>query len=249
VVVSELRNAYGGRLPQGTPRRPSDLGRFLDNVSRELALFWRWAVAPLWTRLRGCLDAEVVYRSRVLAFGGAAALFENLHHAIEFTPRRSGGILRVRSRQQINRRGGGAGLVLVPSVFCWPDAYVVAREPWRPTVAYPARGVADVWDPAAADSPFLTRALEALIGTARARVLQGLARNPTTTGLAAALRMSPSTVSTHLARLHDAGVLTRTRVGHKVLYAANQRGLELLRQYDGSSGLAPGGKLGLLRQR
>jgi len=42
----------------------------------------------------------------------------------------------------------GAGLLLLPSVFVWPGLAAVTDPPARPTLIYPARGIAELWQPA-----------------------------------------------------------------------------------------------------
>jgi DNA-binding transcriptional ArsR family regulator len=232
VVRAELREAYAGALPPGAPRTRHDCAAFLEGVGREIALFWRWTLAPLWPRLRGQLEAEVVYRSRILAFGGVTELFRGLHPAIQFQPRRAGGVLRIRSDQRAERRAAGMGLLLVPSMFAWPDVYVVARQPWRPTLAYPARGVAEVWELSRPSGRMDAGPLPALLGASRARMLQALQTPQTTTALSSMLRLSPATVSQHLSALHLAAVLDRARVGRHVYYVANALGQEMLGLFD-----------------
>lgn len=228
VVSAELRTAYGHTLPPGAPATRSDCAAFLEGVSREITTFWRGALAPLWPRLRGQLEAEVVYRSRIMAFGGPTELFGGLHPAVQFQRRGAGGVLRVQGGARAARRAAGAGLLLVPSMFAWPDVFVVTRLPWRPTLAYPARGVADVWEPARHIRFMDQGPLTALLGASRARVLQGVRTPQTTTALSSMLQLSPATVSQHLHALHAAGVLERARVGRRVYYLANSLGQEAL---------------------
>lgn len=230
VIAAELRGAYGGVLPSGAPHTAAGRVACLDGIRRELELFWLWALAPLWPRLRGVLEAEVVYRSRLLAFGGVEAVFHDLHEAVRFTRRGAGGVLRVRTSERADRRAAGAGVLLVPSMFAWPEVYVVVRPPWRPTLAYPARGVAELWGQPSGRSSETGRQLAALLGVARARVLGRLRRPSTTTELSAALGMSLATVSQHLSRLRHAGVLDRARVGRRVYYSVNEWGQVLLRR-------------------
>lgn len=232
VVRAELREAYGGTLPPGAPRTRHDCAAFLEGVGHEIALFWRWTLAPLWSRLRGQLEAEVVYRSRILAFGGVTELFRDLHPAVQFQPRGAGGVLRVRSHQRAERRAGGMGLLLVPSMFAWPDVYVVARRPWRPTLAYPARGVAEFWEPSRPARRVDAGPLPALLGASRARILRAVQTPQTTTALSSMLGLSPATVSQHLSALHAAAVLDRSRVGRRVYYVANALGQETLGLLD-----------------
>ncbi|UUV31873.1 winged helix-turn-helix domain-containing protein [Amycolatopsis roodepoortensis] len=186
-------------------------------ATEELRHYWDVALARFWPQIRGLLEAEILRRSRQLARDGAGALFNDLHPNISWDD----GRLRVRTRAW-NRSGplGGDGLILIPSVFHWPDTAVMA-EPYQPILVYPAPGVATVW---AQDVVPTTGALDALIGRTRARVLVALTESVTTTALARRLSMAPGAVSQHLKVLHDTGLITRRRTGREVFYARSALG-------------------------
>jgi DNA-binding transcriptional ArsR family regulator len=96
---------------------------------------------------------------------------------------------------------------------------VISVEPWQPTVIYPARGVALLWE-AADERPELA----ALIGAGKARILSALDAPRSTTELAAQLGLTPGGVSQHLSVLAGAGVVARTRERRVVLYARTALG-------------------------
>jgi DNA-binding transcriptional ArsR family regulator len=242
VVRRELAAAY----PAGVPPLLADLTpeTVLAATMQSLDTFWRLAVAAAWPRIAARLEAEVVFRARALALGGPAALFDTLHRTVRYVapgPGRRDGTLYVEYRETYSRQARGAGLLLVPSVFAWPDVFVAARPPWRPTIAYPARGVGDLWqgsspgsdsqsrDPRIEGADVPSKALVALLGVARARVLARLETPQTTAELAAGLGLAPATASSHLVALWRAGVVDRTRVGRRVYYALNVRSQALLR--------------------
>jgi hypothetical protein len=229
VVGAELRRFDPELARRLALRTRLDHEAFLSGISSEVASFWRWALAPIWPRLQAMLEADVVYRSRVLAFAGLATLFEGLHESMRFTKRGAGGSLRVPTSARGTRRGGRAGVLLVPSMFAWPTVYAVVRRPWRTTIAYPARGIAELWLGASHPTGTTGTRLAALLGAGRAEVLRTLERPQTTVSLASALRAAPSTVSQHLRRLRDAGIVDRARVGRRVYYVANTLGQGLLR--------------------
>ncbi|ONF68962.1 transcriptional regulator [Amycolatopsis keratiniphila subsp. keratiniphila] len=190
----------------------------------ELRLYWDTALARFWPQIRGLFEAEIVRRSRQLARDGAGALFNDLHPNISWDD----GRLKVRTRAW-KRRGplGVDGLILIPSVFHWPDTAVMA-EPYQPILVYPAPGVATVW---AHDIIPTTGALDALIGRTRARVLVALSESVTTTALGRRLSMAPrrlsmapGAVSQHLKVLHDNGLITRHRSGREVFSARSALG-------------------------
>ena len=82
---------------------------------------------------------------------------------------------------------------------------------------------------AVATSPPVGDPLTLLIGDSRAGLVRRLQVRPaTTTGLAEASGLVPSTVSHHLGSLRDAGVVAAYRQGQSVLYSLTERGHRLL---------------------
>ncbi|MDT0455297.1 DUF5937 family protein [Streptomyces sp. DSM 41527] len=181
---------------------------------------WRTLIAADWPRLRALLEAEIAYRSRQLAGGGLQRLFADLHPRVSW----SGDTLTVRTRTEIARMQdlAGRGVLLLPSVFVWPDVVSGFKPPWQPTVIYPARGIGGLWT-----EPETGPALARLLGANRAAVLAALDTPATTTALAHRLGLAPSSVSGHLSVLRDAGLLASHRHGHQVLYERTPLGITL----------------------
>jgi DNA-binding transcriptional ArsR family regulator len=73
--------------------------------------------------------------------------------------------------------------------------------------------------------------LAAVLTPSRAVILRSLTTPHTTTGLANALGLAPSTVSHHLRALRSAGLVTSTRQGSGVASALTERGHGLLRLF------------------
>ncbi|WP_336050243.1 ArsR/SmtB family transcription factor [Streptomyces sp. CA2R101] len=181
---------------------------------------WRTLIAADWPRLRALLEAEIAYRSRQLAGGGLQRLFADLHPRVSW----SGDTLTVRTRTEVARMQdlAGRGVLLLPSVFVWPDVVSGFKPPWQPTVIYPARGIGGLWT-----EPETGPALARLLGANRAAVLAALDAPATTTALAHRLGLAPSSVSGHLSVLRDAGLLASRRHGHQVLYERTPLGITL----------------------
>jgi DNA-binding transcriptional ArsR family regulator len=110
----------------------------------------------------------------------------------------------------------------VPTVFSWERPSVISIEPWQPTLIYPARGVALLWESADAAPE-----LSGLIGATRARILGVLDAPQSTTELAAQLDLTPGGVSQHLSVLAKAGLVVRRRERRVVLYARTELGDQL----------------------
>ncbi|MFG2288536.1 DUF5937 family protein [Streptomyces sp. NPDC048595] len=183
---------------------------------------WHALLAPDWPRLRALLEAEIAYRSHQLAGGGLQRLFADLHPLVSW----SGDTLTVRTRIDFVQMQDlqGHGVLLLPSVFVWPDVVSGFDPPWQPTVIYPARGIGGLWS-----EPETGPALARLLGANRAAVLLALDVPSTTTALAHRLGLAPSSVSAQLSVLRDAGLLVPRRQGHQVFYERTPLGIALAR--------------------
>ncbi|KOG34019.1 MULTISPECIES: ArsR/SmtB family transcription factor [Streptomyces] len=196
--------------PAGATERLADL----------LEAAWEALIAPDWPRLRALLEADVAYHSRRLAEGGLERLLAELHPAFDWAAETA--TLTVAYPGEHVRPLDGQGLVLMPSVFTWPDVVSGFDPPWQPTVAYPARGIGGLWSGPADRTP---EVLARLLGPVRADVLCALEEPMGTTALAHLLGRAPSSVSSHLAVLRDAGLLSSRRYGHQVLYERTPLGI------------------------
>ncbi|HET7013369.1 MAG TPA: DUF5937 family protein [Streptosporangiaceae bacterium] len=197
-------------------------------IAAELADCHDRLIAPHWERIRAVLDADIAYRTGVLASGGARQLFHDIHQDLTW----SAGTLSLADadtgRTELRVEKGPDGLVLMPTVFGWPDVSMRKATSTQTTMMYPARGAATVWHaitdhPAGHGTP-----AEHLLGAVRARLLAALCSPSTTTMLARQLGVTPSAVSQHLRFLHRGGLLNRQRSGRAVLYSASELGLALL---------------------
>lgn len=186
------------------PRR--ELGRLCDVLEG----FWEVAVEPVWPRVRALLEADVAHRARRLAERGPEALFADLHHDLTWHGRHLDVALRYDGEIEL----GGRGLLLMPSAFAWRRPWAITLAPWQPTVVYPARGVATLWE----DEPPAPGGLAAVVGATRASMLAALAAPASTTELARRLGVTPGAVSQHLGALRSAGLVTSRREGRSVLY-------------------------------
>lgn len=188
----------------------------VDRIATTLQDYWDRAFAEHWPQVRSLLEADVLWRSRRLAVGGAAALFDDLHETVSW----HGDRLTATDPWHYSGSLSGEGLLLVPSAMAWPAVRKMV-EPYQPVISYPARAVATLWEKAEAPS---AEALAALIGRTRAQLLDALAEPRSTTALARLLAVTPGAVSQHLSVLRSNGLVSRTRIGGSVLYRRTARG-------------------------
>ncbi|HEY8776092.1 MAG TPA: DUF5937 family protein [Gaiellaceae bacterium] len=203
------------------------LGSFLadpagarDLLATRLHETWSALIAPDWLRIRILLDRDIEERSRTLARHGLRRVLDELHPRIRWT--KSGLLCADRSGRavEVDERG----LVLMPSAYLWPYVAAVVDGPWLPTIAYPARGIAELWQAPIAPPDALARVL----GRTRALILASLDQPLSTSALAALIELSPAGISRHLLALRDAGLVSTTRHGHEVRYGRTDLGADLL---------------------
>jgi DNA-binding transcriptional ArsR family regulator len=181
---------------------------------------WRLLIAPHWPRLRDLLQADVRYRTQMLGDYGLERVLTDLHSRARWTGR----ALVIDCPEAERHRLAGGGLLLVPSVFLWPSLAPVIEPPARPALVYPARGIAELWQPTHTRH---SDALACLLGRTRAALLESLAEPASTHTLARRHGLAPSTVSAHLTALHNARLITRRRHRHAVIYQQTPLGAEL----------------------
>lgn len=213
----------------------------LGQIAAELADCHDRLIAPHWERIRAVLDADIAYRTGQLASGGARQLFRDMHPDLSW----AAGTLTLADpgtgRTEFRVEKGPDGLVLMPTVFGWPDVSLRKATSTQTTMMYPARGAATVWHPIADHLTGGGTPAEHLLGAARARLLSALRSPATTTTLARQLGVTPSAISQHLRFLHRGSLLTRHRSGRTVLYHTSELGLALLTALASSDGHKPPG--------
>jgi len=223
--LEDVRSADEGRV-RGEVERALAQSRILDpavdkrlrlptaaaRLADLLADVWEALVAPSWPRIRDVLERDVLYRSRALARGGLASLFDGLAPLIMLDEPN----IRVRFEGlESTRAVGGHGLQLRPSAFIWPYAAASLDESRPAEIFYPARGVAALFS----EGRHHDAALGTLIGSTRAEVLSLLAEPMHTSALARLVGRSPGNVADHLKALRGSGLVERARVGRHVIYS------------------------------
>lgn len=194
--------------------------RLLNAICDALQRYWQCAMAPHWHEMRLVLEADMTYRARQLALGGARLLFADMHPNISW---RDGAVNVAEMVGHHTVAAAGRGLLLMPSIFAVkPVPPLDPGEP--PSLAYPSRGIATLWALPPHSEP---TALVDLLGKQRARLLQMLDEPLPTVEIARRLGVTPSAVSQHLQVLHATGLVTRARDRRHVLYRRSPTGDQL----------------------
>ncbi|MGW7285644.1 ArsR/SmtB family transcription factor [Streptomyces sp. NPDC054847] len=208
---------------EGVAALRADPDRGLGRLADVIAAYWEVAMAPYWPRILTVVEGDILYRAKRLAEGGARRLFDDLDPRVTW----DSGTLQVMHRcVRGERRLDGRGLVLVPSVFGGPRIFSDVDSPdWQPTLRYPPRGTATLWE---ARAEPLSDALAGVLGRSRALLLAELAAPASTTDLARRTGLSAGGVSQHLTAMRAAGLVSAHRTGRVVLYARTSVGEALV---------------------
>ncbi|MGK5545611.1 winged helix-turn-helix domain-containing protein [Streptomyces sp. URMC 127] len=241
VWTAELECALDHRpVPQWfgdlhTADRPA--ARTVDQAFRS---YYDTALAPYWSQVTACVQADRTRRMRIAAEQGVEHLLATLHPTVRW----ESPVLHVpcRHNEGFHRdfhdvHLAGRGLTLTPSFF-WPHptarahsaddeapidlCYPVALDlsAYQAVLAAPA-------GPAGRGAGDLAR-LTALLGRTRARVLDAAADGGSTAQLARRAGISPASASEHATVLREAGLLTTRRTGPSVLHTLTPLGQALL---------------------
>ena len=139
LVAEEVRRSLTQR--SGAPA-PEAAWRFLDDPVATRAMLadlleqcWRLLIAPHWPRLRDLLQGDVRYRTQMLGDYSLERVLADLHPRARWTGR---GIVIDQPAAERHRLAG-AGLLLMPSVFVWPDLVAVI-EPGPARARLPGQG-------------------------------------------------------------------------------------------------------------
>ena len=221
-IQQQVQHAIGEQAPDSVQARylrqpAASLRQLVDLLER----YWQRALAEHWPGLQRVLEGDVLARGHSLALGGPTQVFQELHPGLRFD--QNDLVLSKRTcKGQITL--GERGLVLIPSVFAWPEIYLLCDAIGQPCICYSARGVG-LWD---SEQSRPDAALTAAVGESRSLLLRALVTPISTGDLAAMLHLSPGAVSQQLTRLTSAGLAESQRHGRRVYYQLSSRGERLL---------------------
>lgn len=222
IVRDDIRRNYGTLSQESFKPFLADPETAVNHLADFLAEYWERTLAPYWPRLKALLEADVLYRARILALRGPKALLASLEPGgTNF----EGQVLRLpgfSSDEAISLTGHG--LLLIPSAF----HRSLGMLPWQEVLQYQVRGIAQLWQQ---ERPLTGEALALLLGESRAQLLKCLIIPATTTELALRFGVTPGAVSQQLGWLAKTGLVGTQRQGRGVYYEASQVGRGLLESY------------------
>jgi hypothetical protein len=222
-VIQEITRTYpAGDLPPVLKPFLDDPAAAVAGLTGLLQDYWDLALARPWPRLRALLQGDVLYRACQMVAAGRDRMLGELDDTLSWS---DGKLLIKKSCCEATVDLGERELLFVPSAFAWPQAVVIHDRAWQPTIIYPARGAATLWERAQRPQPPM---LAALIGRRRAALLLALNEPRSTVDLAKSVGLSPGGVSQHLAVMRNAGLLDKQRVRREVLYWRSPAGDSLL---------------------
>jgi DNA-binding transcriptional ArsR family regulator len=205
----------GDAIPEHVDELLAHEGRGPRRLADALWEYWRVALEPRWPLMRAVLDDDVAYRAGELAQCGIEGLLSGVHPDLSM----AGDLIQIEKKRHSGREEhdlAGTGMLLVPSIFVWPNVLFAAGPTGPPSLTYPARGIGNVWQ--ARPSEMDEDPLASLLGRSRAAILRALSVPQSTTDLALSLRQSPPSVSQHLSVLRRTGLVVSWRSGRRVYY-------------------------------
>jgi DNA-binding transcriptional ArsR family regulator len=215
-LADEVAAVWGGeQMPPPAVELMASGSAGPARLADALGAYWSVAIEPQWPAIRAILDDDVAFRAGQLTRSGIGAMLTGLHPQVSVSDE----VLYIAKNASSEKKDlSGQGLLLVPSVFVWPNVVVAVSAGGPPSVTYAARGVGRFGDSEAVKSAddHAPGAIGALLGRSRAEIL--LALPSSTTELAVSLRQSPSSVSEHLSVLRRCGLVMSWRAGRRVLY-------------------------------
>jgi hypothetical protein len=208
---------HWGRLPPPRICRLAESGALARRLADGIRRFWREAMRERWKSVWRALENDIVEKMTIMGRAGIGRLLESTYPGARWL----GNSLEIGAGARFTADLSGRELVLAPvaSHYSWPVIQV--GTPGQAALYFPARGIGAARGPQGG----LGRA----VGQVRAALLADLSPGRTTTELATRHGYSPGTISYHLSALYGAELVTKHRLGRRVVYARTDRATALLR--------------------
>lgn len=230
-LLAELTRLHAhtrGPVPPGVRLLADGCPKALRRLGASLRAYYRVAVEPYLPAMRAEAATDRAQRADAALAHGAEGMLTGYDDLPGWEYRQG----RLSAPYPVDRALllRGRALTLVPAFFCVRAPLVLVNESLPPVLVHPL-APAPGWLERRRGAPAGPAAQ--LIGSSRAELLRMLNHPMTTTDLAAALRLAPSTASRHASVLRDAGLLLSHRQGLRVLHRRTRLGEAFL---DGGLG-------------
>ncbi|HLK76987.1 MAG TPA: winged helix-turn-helix domain-containing protein [Streptosporangiaceae bacterium] len=229
--LADIWRCRGGR-PSAWVRQLADGdAEALETVVTGLRDIHDAIVAPRWESVVSSFHGDMARRMPVLAAGGHEVLFDTIDDRLRW---REDGLDRQGNNGEYEL--GGAGIVLIPSVF-WSGPPVFGLGDGlriEHKLMYAARPNGQPAEPALTGQMRADQAgadyLAALLGPTRAAVLRALAEPRSTAELADAVEISAASASEHAKVLREANLIDTRRQGRSVRHSLTPMGRSIVGQ-------------------
>ncbi|THA26252.1 transcriptional regulator [Streptomyces sp. RKND-216] len=222
--LERLHTYSGGPVPSGLRSLAAGEPEALRRLGTGLRRYYEVAVAPYGPAIRAQAAADRSRRGEVALAGGAEGLLASYTELPGWQARGDTLLAPYPVRRELHL--AGRTLTLVPSFFCVRTPLALVDEELPPVLVHPLSPTPG-WLLRTRQGR-ATPPVAQLIGASRARMLELLGRPMTTTALATAMDLAPSTASRHASVLREAGLLTTSRHGTHVLHRRTPLGRALL---------------------
>jgi DNA-binding transcriptional ArsR family regulator len=217
-TMLQRASAYGDSSRRNAELLLSDPLEFTNQLASLLQDYWESAFAAEWPWVEPHLRASVTESERLLAASGIWSVLGKLPPHSHALPAESELRIDLPHEHDVDVSASNP-LVLIPSVFVWPQLRVNCDPPWPPSLIYATPQQARDAQPRIPPADLL-QSLRALADDTRLRVLKLIAERPRTTQeLAPLVGLTDAGLSKILGRLSDAGFVTAHREGYYVVYS------------------------------
>ncbi|MGW0537957.1 winged helix-turn-helix domain-containing protein [Streptomyces sp. NPDC003032] len=213
----------GRRLPSWSAELTAGSAHLLGRLADTAHTYFDAALRPYWSTVHEAVCHDVMLRARQLAHGGWATVLGTLHTSAHWHYP----VLSLDFPVEQDLRLEGRGLLLQPSFFCRYGPTALFDPSLAPVLVYPIEHRPGWERPG--HGPAARRSLTALLGRARAPLLEAAADGTfTTTELARHTGLTPSNASRHLTTLREAALISSRRHRNTTLHTATALGTALL---------------------
>lgn len=208
----------------------TDPEKVRDQVLAVLSDYWHESFAAEFERLEPGLHQAMEGAARHLAAAGPLSLLSRLIPEVVPDPV-SSSVLIPRAHHHEVAVADHGGITLIPSAYAWPHVRVTCdHPPWPLKLIFPVDPLIRPLAPPLTAGE-MTRQLRAIAAGSRLELLRLIATEQRSTQeLARLTQLSEAAVSKHLRTLYEAGLLSRSREGYYVLYAADREKISAFMQ-------------------